>query len=63
MIRQKPVLAGATLDQVDLRGADLGITIDPHTIRGAIVSPAQFLDLVPLLADALSIEIKEPPPQ
>ncbi|KAB2347032.1 pentapeptide repeat-containing protein [Actinomadura rudentiformis] len=58
----RTVLAGATLDQVDLRGADLGITIDPHTIRGAIVSPAQLLDLAPLLAGALGIEVKEPPP-
>ncbi|MEU5883414.1 pentapeptide repeat-containing protein [Spirillospora sp. NPDC047279] len=58
----KTVLAGATLDQVDLRGADhLGITVDPRTIRGAIVSPAQLLDLAPLLADALGITVEEPP--
>ncbi|GAA2640070.1 pentapeptide repeat-containing protein [Actinomadura fulvescens] len=56
---ERTILAGAALDEVDLRGADLGITIDPHTIRGAIVSPAQLLDLAPLLADALGIKVEE----
>lgn len=55
------VLAGATLDRVDLRGAELGITIDPQTIRGAIISPAQLLDLAPHLAEALGIAVEEPP--
>jgi hypothetical protein len=27
------------MDQVDLRGAELGITIDPGSLRGAIVTP------------------------
>jgi uncharacterized protein YjbI with pentapeptide repeats len=56
-------LAGASLDQVDLRGADLDITIEPDSMRGAIISPAQLMELAPLLADAMGITVEEPAPR
>ena len=56
----RTILAGATLDRVDLRGAELGLTIDPRSMRGAVISPAQLLDLAPLLAETLGIDVAEP---
>ncbi|XVQ14387.1 pentapeptide repeat-containing protein [Spirillospora sp. CA-255316] len=53
---------GARLDQADLRGAELRITIEPSSLRGAIVSPDQLLDLAPLLAEALGIIVEDPSP-
>ena len=54
--------AGVRLDQVDLRGAELQIRIEPASLRGAIVSPDQLLALAPLLAEALGITVEEPSP-
>ncbi|HEV2376955.1 MAG TPA: pentapeptide repeat-containing protein [Streptosporangiaceae bacterium] len=48
-----------TLDAVDLRGADLGLIIDPGAMRGAIISPTQLADMAPLLAEALGITVSE----
>jgi hypothetical protein len=48
-----------TLQQVDLRGAELGITVDPGSLRGAIVSPAQLASMAPLLADAMGIIVED----
>jgi uncharacterized protein YjbI with pentapeptide repeats len=52
-------LVKVTLDRVDLRGAELGLTVDPTALRGAIVSTAQLLDLAPLLADSIGIIVKD----
>lgn len=48
-----------TMDTVDLRGAELGITIDPGSLRGAIVSTAQLADMAPLLASSLGITVRD----
>jgi uncharacterized protein YjbI with pentapeptide repeats len=52
-------LVKVTLDRVDLRGAELGLTVDPPALRGAIVSTSQLLDLAPLLADSIGIIVKD----
>jgi uncharacterized protein YjbI with pentapeptide repeats len=52
-------LVKVTLDRVDLRGAELGLTVDPAALGGAIMSTAQLLDLAPLLADSIGIIIKD----
>jgi len=51
---------GVTLRQVDLRGAELGITIGPDSLRGAIITTAQLIDIAPLIAENLGI-IVDPP--
>ena len=53
--------ARVTLDVVDLRGAELGITVDPACLRGAIVTTAQLLDMAPLLAESIGIVVKDRP--
>jgi uncharacterized protein YjbI with pentapeptide repeats len=55
--------AGASLDHADLRGAELDITIEPGSMRGAVISPAQLVELAPLLADAMGITVEEPGPR
>ena len=52
-------LVKVTLDRVDLRGAELGLTVDPAALGGAIMSTAQLLDLAPLLADSIGIIVKD----
>jgi uncharacterized protein YjbI with pentapeptide repeats len=52
-------LTKVTLQQVDLRGAVLGITVDPLALRGAIVTTAQLLDMAPLLADSIGILVED----
>ncbi len=47
------------LDKVDLRGAELGIIVDPPALRGAIVTTAQLLDMAPLLAASLGILVED----
>jgi uncharacterized protein YjbI with pentapeptide repeats len=47
------------LDTVDLRGAELGLIIDPPALRGAIVTTAQLLDMAPLLASSLGIVVDD----
>jgi uncharacterized protein YjbI with pentapeptide repeats len=49
----------ATMDEVDLRGAELGITVDPTCLRGAIVTTAQLMDLAPLLAEGLGLIVAD----
>jgi len=51
--------ARVTLDQVDLRGAELGITVDPTCLRGAIVTTAQLMDLAPLLAGSIGLTVAD----
>ncbi|SFK90529.1 pentapeptide repeat-containing protein [Streptomyces pini] len=53
-------LEKARLTRVDLRdAAGLGITAGHDSLRGAIVSPAQLLDLAPALARALGVEVRD----
>lgn len=51
--------ARTTLDQVDLRGADLGIVTDATSLRGAIVTPAQLTAMAPVLAETLGIVVAD----
>jgi uncharacterized protein YjbI with pentapeptide repeats len=51
--------ARVTLDQVDLRGAELGITIDPECLRGAIVTSAQLAEIAPLLAESIGLVVTD----
>ncbi len=48
-----------TLDDVDLRGAELGITITPDSLRGAIITSAQLMAAAPLLAETLGIVVRD----
>jgi uncharacterized protein YjbI with pentapeptide repeats len=48
----------ASLDAVDLRGAELGITADPGSLRGMVVTRAQFAAMADLLADTLGITVE-----
>lgn len=50
---------GVTLDRLDLRGAELGITIDPGSLRGAIITTAQLADMAALLAESLGIIVAD----
>jgi uncharacterized protein YjbI with pentapeptide repeats len=49
----------ARMDTVDLRDAELGITIDPASLRGAIVTPAQLAEMAPLLAGSMGIVVRD----
>jgi uncharacterized protein YjbI with pentapeptide repeats len=49
----------ASLDTVDLRGAELGITADPGSLRGMVVTPAQFAAMSGLLATTLGITVED----
>jgi len=51
-----------TLDQADLRGAELGIIIDPMCLRGAIVTSAQLAEMAPLLAESLGLIVDDEQP-
>ena len=50
-----------TLDRVDLRDAELGIKTDTVSLRGAIVTTAQLVDMAFLLADSVGIVVDDPP--
>jgi len=59
-------LRGCKLDSVnlrdallDLRGAELGITADPGSLRGMVVTPAQFAAMSGLLATTLGITVED----
>ena len=49
----------ATLEKADLRGAELDITAGFESLRGAIMTTAQFLSLAPALARQLGVELKD----
>jgi uncharacterized protein YjbI with pentapeptide repeats len=55
-------LRQVTLDRVDLRGAELGITVDPDSLRGAIVSSTQLVVMAPLLAESIGITVEDGDP-
>jgi uncharacterized protein YjbI with pentapeptide repeats len=48
-----------TLDTVDLRDAELGLIIDPGSLRGAIVTSGQLAAMAALLADSLGITVED----
>jgi uncharacterized protein YjbI with pentapeptide repeats len=48
-----------TMDEVDLRDAELGITVDPTCLSGAIVTTAQLMDLAPLLAESMGLTVAD----
>ncbi|HEY7484731.1 MAG TPA: pentapeptide repeat-containing protein [Streptosporangiaceae bacterium] len=52
-------LTGVTLTKVDLRGAELGITGGLESLRGAIVSTAQLVDLAPFIAQSIGLTVKD----
>lgn len=54
-------VAGATLSEVDLSGARLRSLIGVESLRGAIVSDEQLVDLAPLLAARLGLEVRRTP--
>jgi len=55
-------LAGIRAERLDLRGVrGLGIADGLESLRGAVVSPAQLIDLAPALAEALGITVEEAP--
>lgn len=51
-------VAGAKLTRVDLSGATLGVLRGVGSLRGAIVSREQLLDLAPLLAEHVGLEVR-----
>jgi uncharacterized protein YjbI with pentapeptide repeats len=51
-------VAGATLSKVDLSEARLKTLVGVESLRGAIVSHEQLLDLAPLLAAQLGLEVR-----
>jgi len=54
-------VTGATLAKVDLSGARLRSLIGVESLRGAILGHGQLLDLAPLLAAELGIEVRPDP--
>ena len=51
-------VAEATLSKVDLSGAKLKTLVGVESIRGAIISHEQMLDLAPLFAAQLGVEVR-----
>ena len=51
-------VTGATLSKVDLSGARLRSLVGVESLRGAIVSQEQLVDLAPILAVQLGLEIR-----
>jgi uncharacterized protein YjbI with pentapeptide repeats len=47
------------LADVDLRGAELGITITPDSLRGAVITNAQLMAAAPLLAETMGIVVMD----
>jgi uncharacterized protein YjbI with pentapeptide repeats len=54
-------LSKVTMDQTDLRTAELGLIIDAGSLRGAIISSGQLAHVAPVLAQTLGIEINDDP--
>jgi uncharacterized protein YjbI with pentapeptide repeats len=50
----------ATLSKVDLSGARLRALVGVEGLRGAIINHEQLLDLAPLLAAQLGVEVRDP---
>ena len=54
-------VAGATLSAVDLSGARLRTLVGVESLRGAIIGHSQLIDLAPLLAAQLGLEVRPDP--
>ena len=52
-------VTGATLSKVDLSGARLRSLVGVDSLRGAIVSHEQLVDLAPILAAQLGLEVRD----
>lgn len=52
-------LTGVTLTKVDLRGAELDIVGGHESLRGAVISTAQLIDLAPALARSIGITVRD----
>jgi uncharacterized protein YjbI with pentapeptide repeats len=52
-------LTGVTLKKADLRGAELGIIGGHESLRGAIITTPQLIDLAPALARSLGIKVSD----
>jgi uncharacterized protein YjbI with pentapeptide repeats len=48
-----------SMDQTDLRDAELGLIIDSGSLRGAIVSTAQLVHVAPVLAQTMGIIVSD----
>lgn len=48
-----------TMDRTDLRDAELGLIIDQNSLRGAIVSTAQLVQVAPVLAQTMGITVSD----
>lgn len=55
-------LSKVTMDQTDMRAAELGLVIDTDSLRGAIISSGQLALVAPVLAEALGIVIDDAQP-
>ena len=55
-------VAGATLSSVDLSRARLRVLVGVESLRGAIVSHEQLVDLAPLFAAQLGLEVRSDGP-
>ena len=55
-------VSGATLRKVDLSGARLRSLVGVESLKGAMVSHAQLVDLAPILAEQLGLEIRSDDP-
>jgi len=56
-------VADATLSKVDLSGARLHTLVGVESLRGAIISHEQLIDLAPLLAAQVGLEVRSDPPE
>jgi len=56
-------VAGATLSKVDLSGARLRALVGVESLRGAIISHGQLIDLAPLLAAQVGLEVRPDRPE
>ena len=56
-------VAGATLSKVDLSGARLRTLVGVESLRGAIISHEQLVDLAPLLAAQVGLEVRPDRPE
>jgi uncharacterized protein YjbI with pentapeptide repeats len=49
----------ASMDEADLRGAELDIVAGPDSLRGAIISGGQLIGIAPALAESLGIIVRD----
>jgi uncharacterized protein YjbI with pentapeptide repeats len=54
-------LSKVTMEETDLRSAELGLIIDTGSLRGAIISSGQLAVVAPVLAQTMGIVINDEP--